>query len=202
MYLVAVIPIGAVKLIVMVVGDFIIAVRPVGAVGLPYFIAGIATQQDPLDKLMKAIEDRVLAMVKTIADAIAAVNAQLAALANIPKTSIPSPIQDYVGTPWGQAGGNTGAINSSPGITTGGGTSAGTSVISVPGYGSNKYDPLTGQMGGPKDPTNYIQVNVNNSINNDAHAMANEIGYAIKTSGDVVYGYNRFGNLRVTGKGD
>jgi hypothetical protein len=32
--------------------------------------------------------------------------------------------------------------------------------------------------------------------------MANEIGYAIKTSGDVVYGYNRFGNLRVTGKGD
>lgn len=166
------------------------------------FIAGIATQQDPLDKLMRAIEDRVNTMVKTIADAIAAVNAQLAALANIPKTSIPSPIQDYVGTPWGQAGGNTGAINSSPGITTGGGTSAGTSVISVPGYGSNKYDPLTGQMGGPKDPTNYIQVNVNNSINNDAHAMANEIGYAIKTSGDVVYGYNRFGNLRVTGKGD
>ena len=53
------------------------------------FIKGFATVKTPLDMLMKAIEDRVNAMITTIEDAIKAIMAQLAALAKIPLTPIP-----------------------------------------------------------------------------------------------------------------
>lgn len=53
------------------------------------FIKGLKTVEDPLDKLMKAIEDRIMQMVTTIQQAIAAILAQLAALANIPVTGMP-----------------------------------------------------------------------------------------------------------------
>jgi hypothetical protein len=163
------------------------------------FITGMATVQDPLDQLMKAIEDRVNAMVTNIGQAIAAVMAQLAALANI---QTPTYSTGGITTPW-----DTGAGTSNEGTSGGGGggdTSTGTSIITVPGYGANNTtgDPLMGGLGGPKDPSNYIQVNVNNSINNDPHALANEIGYVIRTSGDVIYGYNALGNIRVAGRGD
>ena len=54
------------------------------------FINGLKTVEDPLEKLMKAIETRVNTMATTIEAAIKAIMAQMASVASIPITGIPN----------------------------------------------------------------------------------------------------------------
>lgn len=54
------------------------------------FIKGLKTVEDPLEKLMKAIEDRVATMATNIQAAITAIMAQIAAVASIPATTVPN----------------------------------------------------------------------------------------------------------------